>query len=841
MWKMRRIVFAGLVLAMGVAFAGETAWQRAEREFLAARQAWTPVVAVDVRCDKPTAVVRCGEPVGFSASFKPLIDGQPLCGLAEAWAEDARGRLLFERTFDLATCSVVRASVSLDGPGFIRFSCVRKKVNGWTDGAHWGVAVEPERIVPATACPDDFDAFWDKAVATFDREVPPDVRVEKVEGNSGPGVTSYAVSVSLGGGRRMWGYLSVPTKPGAYPLRASTPGSGVGWTGLPNSKAVAQRIGLLVNVFDFRFQMDDAKRQKELYDDMIARWTKKYGVKANPPRVWQAGIGASREDSFFYGALLGANRILNWVCGEPKEVFGEGVRIDRANVVYSGQSQGGYFALAMAGLNANLTQAIVSEPAITGLLFDDDPAANRSWNYILSTQPDERARANARRFMPYFDGANFARRVPPRCEVRMGCGFIDPLCLAHGVYAAYNALPAGVKKSMTHGLGVAHGGRERYWDYDRQLAGNQVFGAAPRWAKGRFQAHFIYTGSGEAVLILYPDGTSLLIDCGEPVRSAMSSPPWPDDGRSPARKVADYVTAVNPHGRKVDYFALTHYHADHAGSRHELAGKVADDVCVPHGVGEVVDCLDFGKIVDRAWPDFADPVPVDPHFDGDLPLNLKAAYRKAASRGTKVEKFRLEKGGDQLKPLHGAIDAPFEIIPLGVNGRLLRADGTVDGLYADFLAKTKATRAPENSLSIALKFRYGDFTLYTGGDWEGRFPGPDGRDVDLQDELGKVCGKVDVAKFNHHAIPASEGFVRALSPDVWVATLWSGTQMTEKLGRMIKAAKTERLTTVEAQMLSPERRETVWRELVPSDSWEPHHVVVDVPPERKHYSVYHVK
>ena len=35
------------------------------------------------------------------------------------------------------------------------------------------------------------------------------------------------------------------------------------------------------------------------------------------------------------------------------------------------------------------------------------------------------------------------------------------------------------------------------------------------WLKGHFQIHFIYTGVSDTIFLIYPDGTSLLIDCGD--------------------------------------------------------------------------------------------------------------------------------------------------------------------------------------------------------------------------------------------------------------------------------------------------------------------------------------
>ena len=46
--------------------------------------------------------------------------------------------------------------------------------------------------------------------------------------------------------------------------------------------------------------------------------------------------------------------------------------------------------------------------------------------------------------------------------------------------------------------------------------GDPVVGEAyPAWESGHFQIHMIYTGVAESQLIIFPDGTSILIDCGD--------------------------------------------------------------------------------------------------------------------------------------------------------------------------------------------------------------------------------------------------------------------------------------------------------------------------------------
>ena len=43
------------------------------------------------------------------------------------------------------------------------------------------------------------------------------------------------------------------------------------------------------------------------------------------------------------------------------------------------------------------------------------------------------------------------------------------------------------------------------------LAGKKL----PPWKPGEFQVHFIYTGVAESMFWIMPDGTTMLLDCGD--------------------------------------------------------------------------------------------------------------------------------------------------------------------------------------------------------------------------------------------------------------------------------------------------------------------------------------
>lgn len=349
----------------------------------------------------------------------------------------------------------------------------------------------------------------------------------------------------------------------------------------------------------------------------------------------------------------------------------------------------------------------------------------------------------------------------------------------------------------------------------------------PDWTEGRFQAHFIYTGGGESVFFVYPDGTSLLIDCGdvEPdAPTAWTFPQLPRGIGHPAARVADYVRRVNPNGRKVDSLLLTHYHADHGGHALKSTPASADGSYRKCGLGEAVDLLDFGKAVDRSYPDFDDPVAVDMEWDDFMAANCRGVYRELERRGKRVEKFSLRPDSDQLNPLHGG-SGGFAVRPVAANGRILMPDGTVRGLYADFAKRTHPKPLNENAMSIALLFRYGRFSLYTGGDLEAVYKDETGTRVSLEEELAKALEPVSVAKLNHHGIDCPRALAETLRPQVWVCTQWSHCHLTDAV-----------MQTISDPRIPPANRLVLPQYRKP-EAPVPRHIVVDVAPGGASYDV----
>jgi hypothetical protein len=119
----------------------------------------------------------------------------------------------------------------------------------------------------------------------------------------------------------------------------------------------------------------------------------------------------------------------------------------------------------------------------------------------------------------------------------------------------------------------------------------------------------------------------------------------------------------------------------------------------------------------------------------------------------------------------------FEARNIAANGEVWTgaAAGATRRLFPDLAGLPRADWPTENMSSLAIRLRYGAFDYFTGGDMPGNVrPGyPAWQDVET--EVAKATGPVDVALLNHHGNRDSQNafFVGALRPRVWVFHVWS--------------------------------------------------------------------
>ena len=370
----------------------------------------------------------------------------------------------------------------------------------------------------------------------------------------------------------------------------------------------------------------------------------------------------------------------------------------------------------------------------------------------------------------------------------------------------------------------------------------------PVWKPGEFQVHFIYTGVGESMFWIMPDGTTMLLDCGDhPAINRGKKALWvlPNGNRHAGEWVARYVTRVNPAKTDVDYMMISHHHADHAGMEGWGAGtrEWKGQTLSVSGFLQAADALKFRRGFDRGWPDFNDPIP-DEWCDAKCYAHVRKTIAYLMERdGLRMEKFRVGAINQVAMLRNPAPYADFRVTNIAGNGKMLCRDGSVRDLYAE---KHGAKKLNENGLSLGLLVQYGPFRFYTAGDFSDRIRLPDKSVRSIEVELAKEIDPVDVAKVNHHGHHSMpKPLVAALQARVWTACMWDQLHITADTLANISdrtAYPGERL--VAPGVFSPMRRfEDAGKPFVADiapESFDAGHVVLTVAPGGQTYSIAYV-
>ncbi len=249
----------------------------------------------------------------------------------------------------------------------------------------------------------------------------------------------------------------------------------------------------------------------------------------------------------------------------------------------------------------------------------------------------------------------------------------------------------------------------------------------PPWREGELDIHFINSARGECVFFILPDGTTLLVDCGEIPENPASR--WPQVERKPlsgesAHEVAArYVRHFHPGGSaaSLDYMLVTHFHVDHMG---ESAST---------GVVALYDLVPFDRLIDRGYPDYGAALALATRT-GKIDHYVNFVADKVENNGLKAERFEIGRS-DQIALLHNPGAYPdFQIFNYARDGKIWQAGKEID-LYDGKVA--------ENGASCCFLLRYGDFTFLSCGD-----AGANSRvEIPLAREIGHP---IVAMKANHH-------------------------------------------------------------------------------------------
>ena len=281
----------------------------------------------------------------------------------------------------------------------------------------------------------------------------------------------------------------------------------------------------------------------------------------------------------------------------------------------------------------------------------------------------------------------------------------------------------------------------------------------PAWSEGYLDIHTISTGRGECLLLILPDGTSIVVDAGEFSRESKqygNVAQRPNAETRPTKAFGDYIRHFNPY-KEVDYFNLSHFHMDHMGNVEPEYTKSAEGDYLLTGVMALYHQVPFREVIDRAYGAY-DSLKVKA-----MSTKVLAEYKKflnyhTAKGNLKASQFELG-AVNQFALKHNAAGYPnFRIENVCSNGYIWKDGKAVDG-YEGIREKLR-----ENAASCGFVVRYGAFDFLTAGDI--------GDYHDLEYYVADAVGEVEVAKAHHHLSPHSmcRKSVEVLSPQTIVAT-----------------------------------------------------------------------
>ena len=301
----------------------------------------------------------------------------------------------------------------------------------------------------------------------------------------------------------------------------------------------------------------------------------------------------------------------------------------------------------------------------------------------------------------------------------------------------------------------------------------------PPWRRGELDIHFIHTGVGEQTFFIFPDGTTMLLDCGDThhAKYMKDVPPMPDGTKYGGEWVSRYIQRLIPQ-REIDYVMVSHWHGDHTGDL-AFGGKRTVDGRTVCGIPLVGEDFAFCHYFDHQYPKMGEHAR-DPDM-GALRL-MREWLPRAVAHGMKAHRF--EVGAlNQIRLLRDAVAYPtFEVRNIAANGVIWDgSNGTIDAA-ATHIAKTGKDSIHENRLSAAIRIRYGKFSYYSGGDNELTMVGADGREFSWEGLVGRTVGPVDVCKTNHHAgiFGMRPEFVKAVRAQAYLSSVWQAGMVDHK-------------------------------------------------------------
>ena len=320
-------------------------------------------------------------------------------------------------------------------PGFYRLT-VTAHVGDKEYKGSCTAAFSPEKLLPTTVMPADFNDYWQKAIQEA-RKVDLNPTKRLLPERCTKDVNVYEVSFqNFKENWRTYGILCVPVKEGRYPALLRVPGAGVRPYGGDVWTASQGAVTLEIGIHGISVTMD-----QKVYDDVFN------GALMN---YWNWGMD-NRDDSYYKRVVLGCIRALDYI--EQYTPW------NGKEMGVSGSSQGGFLTLATAGLDKRITYYAPVHAALC-----DHTASLKGvacgwphYFYWNKGKGQERQIETSR----YYDGVNFARLITDKQQGWFSFGYNDDVVPPTTAYATYNTVTGPKEIRCSH-----HDGS--LWSEDRR-------------------------------------------------------------------------------------------------------------------------------------------------------------------------------------------------------------------------------------------------------------------------------------------------------------------------------------------------------------------------------------
>lgn len=409
----------------------------------ASRAAAQGMVQVDVAPEHADWTYKSGQQLKFNVNVIQL--NVPLDGVEVEYELSEDMMPVFKK----GKAKIKNGKAVIDAGRFNKPVFIRCKAWLRVDGYYYeGLATagfDPDKIQPTTTNPTDFVKFWDDAKAQLSRvQMNPVMTLVPEKCNSK--VDVYHVSIQNIDNSRVYGMLSVPKKPGKYPVILNVPGAGIRPYG---GDIWTAEQGFIT--FDMGIHGIPVNMPQQVYNDLNSGGLRSYMTSR-----------LDDKNNYYYKRVyLGCVRSVDFLTSLEQ--------YDGQNIFVRGGSQGGALSIVTAALDSRIKALVAYYPALcdlTGYMFD----RAGGWPHLFRKgEVNEKTPSTRERVETtyYYDVVNFSRLLD--VPGFYAFGYNDTVCPPTSMFSAFNVITAPKDLFLAPHTGhwTVHEETDRAWKWLR--------------------------------------------------------------------------------------------------------------------------------------------------------------------------------------------------------------------------------------------------------------------------------------------------------------------------------------------------------------------------------------